>query len=407
MNKVNQYFITLSLVVLSFFIGLNTSQNGKLSQLPVSGFNSSSQDCCEDLNMKRFNEVWNTIRNSYLNFDTIEKQKAMDGLIKGFVSSLGDPHSEYYTKEESKIFLSSLDSELEGIGAELNSYDGLIKVVSPIKGSPAEKAGIKSGDIIVSVDGEDIRGGDIYEVISKIKGKKGTWVRIGILKSEEESYENKKEIRIRRDVIELPSIYTELVGDDQIYYLAINQFSNDTEKEFKEKINDILVQNPKGLIIDVRFNGGGYLNTAIGVLEELIDSGQKIVNIEHASASLEGQIKANGKSRLVDIPLVILVNQGSASASEILAGAVQDNNRGIIVGTQTYGKGTVQELIPFSDGSTLRITVSKWLTPLGTDIDLSGIKPDVFVEFTEEDIEQKKDVQLERAIEILLAETSN
>lgn len=383
---------------------MNVEQKGGLNSGQVLSSTGNSGECCEDLNMSHFNEVWSSIQESYLNYEEIDKKQAVDAALKGFVSALGDPHSEYYSKDETEVFLNSLDSELEGIGAELNSYDGLIKVVSPIKGSPAEAAGIKTGDIIVSVDDEDIRGQDIYEVITKIKGKKGTRVKVGILKNEEDEYENREILDIQRDIIEVPSIYTENMEDDQIYYMAINQFSNDTEQEFKERINEILLQNPKGMIIDLRFNGGGYLNTAIGILEELLDSGQKIVNIEHASANLDSQIVANGKSRLVDIPLVVLVNGSSASASEILAGAVQDNNRGTIVGTQSYGKGTVQELLPFTDGSTLRITVSKWLTPLGTDIDHSGITPDVMVDFSEEDIENEEDVQLNRAIEILLAE---
>lgn len=404
MNNFKFYFVTFALVVLAFYTGLNTERTSSVNGRAPFLNTAQSNQCCENLNMSHFSEVWNAIQNSYLNQETIDPKVAIDAAVKGFVSALGDPHSEYYTKDETKVFLNSLDSELEGIGAELNSYDGFIKVVSPIKGSPAEAAGIVSGDIIVSVDDLDIRGEDIYEVIAKIKGKKGTWVEVGILKSEDELFENRKKLKIKRDIIELPSIYSELMSEDQIYYIAINQFSNDTEKEFKLKVNEILLQNPKGLVVDLRFNGGGYLNTSIGILEELLEPGQKIVNIEHSNANLENQIVAKGKSRLSSIPLVVLVNQGSASASEILAGAVQDNKRGLVVGSKTYGKGTVQELLPFSNGSTLRITVSKWLTPLGTDIDLNGIRPDVEIDFTDQDIEDQRDVQLERAIELLLSE---
>jgi carboxyl-terminal processing protease len=241
------------------------------------------------------------------------------------------------------------------------------------------------------------------ETISKIRGEKGTKVSLGILKSIEEEYSSKTDLDILRDTIELPSIYTEVLEDEEskYFYLSVNQFSDDTEAEFLEAINDILVEQPNGLILDLRFNGGGYLTTAIDMLGDLLEKESKVVNIVQSSEKLENEIYATGKARITEIPLVVLVNQASASASEIVAGAVQDNNRGVVIGTQTYGKGTVQELIPFSDNSTLRLTVSKWLTPSGTDIDKEGIKPDILIDFTEEDLEGEVDVQLEKAKEYL------
>lgn len=390
------------LIALSFVLGVSASDKGvvvnKNNRQPV-----GIEECCEGLDMSHFAEVWAEIKDSYVGLNSIDQEKAIDAALKGFVSAMGDPHSEYYSEEESEIFLSSLQSELQGIGAELTNENGYLEVVTPLKGSPAEEAGLSTGDIIVSVDGNDIRGEEMMEVISKIRGEKGTKVTLGILKDSEAEYSSKTDLEIRRDTIEVPSIYTEVLEDDEneYFYLSVNQFSDDTEAEFLEAINEILVVQPDGIILDLRFNGGGYLTTAVDMLGDLLDNNLKVVNIVESSDKLENEIFATGQARITEIPLVVLVNQASASASEIVAGAIQDNNRGVVIGTQTYGKGTVQELIPFSDNSTLRLTVSKWLTPSGTDIDKEGIKPDILIDFTEEDLQGEVDVQLEKAKEYL------
>lgn len=393
----------VGLIALSFILGVNANDKGVVTQRNANGQSLNAEECCNGIDMSHFAEVWSAIESSYVGHDNIDEDAAIDAALKGFVSALGDPHSEYYSEEESAIFLSSLQSELQGIGAELTDENGYLEVVTPLKGSPAEAAGLLTGDIIVSVDGNDIRGEDLMETISKIRGEKGTKVSLGILKSIEEEYSSKTALDIRRDTIELPSIYTEVLEDKEskYFYLSVNQFSDDTEAEFLEAINDILVEQPNGLILDLRFNGGGYLTTAIDMLGDLLEKESKVVNIVQSSEKLENEIYTTGKARITEIPLVVLVNQASASASEIVAGAVQDNNRGVVIGTQTYGKGTVQELIPFSDNSTLRLTVSKWLTPSGTDIDKEGIKPDILIDFTEEDLEGEVDVQLEKAKEYL------
>lgn len=393
-KKIHFYLLSGILIVTAFFAGANSERQGG-SKNTKTGSAKASIECCENLELDHFSEVWANIQESYVGIDRVDKKKLEDGAIKGLVSALGDPHSDYYTAEESEEFLSSLDSELQGIGAELNEEDGKIVVVTPLEGSPAEKAGLKVGDQIVAVDGEEVVGEDMFGVIGKIRGEKGTKVVLTVYRDEVDEL---LELSIVRDKIEVSSVrIIELEDAEDIAYLRINQFSNDTEEEFVKAVNELLVKSPKGLIIDLRYNGGGYLQTAIGVLGELLEPNTKIVNIEEKGARLESEIFTEGQARITEIPLVVLVNEGSASASEILAGAVKDNDRGVVIGTQTYGKGTVQELLPYTDGSTLRITVSKWLTPNGTDIDHKGITPDVIIEFTEEDIEAENDVQLERA----------
>ncbi len=403
MKSLQRNLLVGGMVAIAFFAGASANDKGVLSPGTSGKDFVSLEDCCEGIDMSHFEEVWEVIQESFVGHDNIDKDRAIDGALKGFVQSLGDPHSEYYSEEESQIFLSSLDSELEGIGAELTDENGYLEVVTPLKGSPAEAAGLMAGDIIVSVDGNDIRGQELLEVISRIRGEKGTRVELGVVENIEDLYSSKRDISIVRDTIEVPSVYTELLEDEEneYFYISVNQFSDDTEAEFLEAVNQILVDQPDGLIMDLRFNGGGYLSTAVDMLGDLVEEGTKIVNIQESSAKLESEIYASGKARITDIPLVVLVNGASASASEIVAGAIQDTGRGIVIGTETYGKGTVQELIPFSDNSTLRLTVSKWLTPMGTDIDKEGIKPDILVDFTEEDLDGEVDVQLEKAKEYL------
>lgn len=395
--------VVTMLVIIAFVAGATANEKGVLVQKPANGHDYSAGECCEGLDMSHFAEVWSVIQEDFVGHDNIDKERAIDGALKGFVEGLGDPHSEYYSEEESEVFLSNLHSELEGIGAELTDENGWLEVVTPLKGSPAERAGLKTGDVIVSVDGNDIRDLDLLEVIGLIRGEKGSKVTLGIVESIEALYSTKKDVTITRDTIEVPSVYTEVIEDGELdyFYISVNQFSDDTEAEFLEAVNQILVDEPDGLILDLRFNGGGYLTTSVDMLGDLLENGQKVVNIQQSSAKLENEIYSAGQARITETPLVVLVNEASASASEIVAGAIQDNKRGVVVGTQTYGKGTVQELIPFSDNSTLRLTVSKWLTPLGTDIDKEGIKPDIVIDFTEEDIELAKDVQLEKAKEYL------
>ncbi len=351
----------------------------------------------QHVNLNLFWEVWEKLESSYLdNQKVTNDQELVYGSIKGLTDALGDPYTVFMTPEETKQFDDNLNNHLEGIGAELTVEEGLLVVLSPLKNSPAEAAGLLPGDIIYQIDGDPTSDLTLYDAIMKIRGTKGTSVILTIIRIDEDA---PFDVTIKRETIEVDSVVYELL-DGEIGYVAINQFSETTGEEFDQAVNQILLDDPKGLIIDLRFNGGGFLDISVDILSELIDNKKIAVQIATKHAKENEVVPVWDDARLSEIPLVMLVNFGSASASEIMAGAVQDHKRGLIIGEQTYGKGSVQELQYFNDGSSLRLTVAKWLTPEGRDIDKVGITPDRIIEF-DYAAEPQVDDQLEEAVNYL------
>ncbi len=388
--KITNTLLILGLVA-SYSIGYHASNNS----VQVTPYNENYTLNTQDkprVAFGRFQQVLGLINQNYIYLDEVSTQNLEDTIVKGLVAGLEDDHSSYLTPEESKIFMENLDQNLVGIGAELTIEDGIIYVVTPLVSSPAEKAGLLPEDVIISVDGEDITQLNLLEVIQKIRGEKGTSVTLGILRSETDPFE----ITIVRDVINLDSVTHEDLEDD-IFYIRINQFSNDTSHEFKTAATKALLDQPKGIILDLRFNGGGYLESAIEILGEFLDKDQVAVSTQKQSDQIQNQMNANGTGRLQGIPVVVLINKGSASASEILAGTLQDYDIATIIGENSYGKGSVQEVIPFKDGAHLKLTVAKWLTAKGRDIDKVGLKPDIEISISKEDLENEIDRQLEEA----------
>lgn len=385
--------IILALIVLIIFTG--GYQVGRNFSLVDKDHKPTTNDSSLDsnFNLNPLSNVWSVINSEYVNLSSIEKDVISYGLAKGLVDSLDDAYSAFLTPEETQVFTRELDQELEGIGAEITQEEGILKVVSPLKGSPAEKAGLKPGDIIIEIDGEDASLLNLFEAIEKIRGKRGSAVSLTIYR---EGANDTMEISIIRDVIEIESVTTELL-DNSIFYISINQFSDDTTKEFNAAVASALLNSPKGIILDVRYNGGGYLQTAVDILGEFLDKQSPAVIVETGADKFKETLKTNGKGRLAGIPLVVLINEGSASASEILAGALQDTNKAFLIGKNTFGKGSVQKIEQFRDGSSLRLTIAEWLTPNGTSINKTGVAPDLEVEITEKDVENKTDSQLEKA----------
>lgn len=350
-----------------------------------------------DVNLNLLFTVWEKLRDTYVDETKFDDQKQVYGLIQGLVTSLNDPYTIFMTPEESRQFQDSLNGQLEGIGAELTIEEGNLIVVSPLKGSPAERAGLKPGDIIYKINEEFASEMTLFEAIMKIRGPKETSVFLTILHKDETK---PVELTIVRDSINIASVSWEEKSDG-IAYLSINQFSDNTKEEFKKAVTEILLKKPQGIILDLRFNGGGYLEISVDILSELFKSKEKVVSIQQRKKRLEENYFTDGSGRLANIPLVVLVNNGSASASEIVAGAIQDYKIGTIVGEQTFGKGTVQEVETLEDGSSLRLTIAKWFTPNGRSIDTTGITPDKVVEMTEEDTNNNRDTQLESSIDYL------
>jgi carboxyl-terminal processing protease len=351
----------------------------------------------EDLDFSLFWEAWHKLQEKYVSPESIDEQELIYGAISGMVKSLQDPYTVFFDPEDTKVFLGDVSGRFEGVGMEIGIRKGQLQVISPIEGTPAQKAGLRAGDKIIMIDDTLTVDLTIEEAVNLIRGPKGTEVKLTIYRDE---WEIPKEVTITRAVIEVPSLSWELKEGD-IAYLKIYHFSEKADSDFKETAVEILNSPAKKIILDLRNNPGGYLEIAQDIASWFLERGQ-IVVIEDFGANLEEKVyKAKGNARLLSYPTVILINEGSASASEILASALRDN-RGIkIIGQPSFGKGSVQELETLSDDSSLKITIANWLTPnrkLITDV---GLEPDIKVEMTEEDYNEERDPQLDRAIEIV------
>lgn len=332
--------------------------------------------------------------------DEIDFDKMEEGIYDGMVRALGDPYTDYMTAKEFSQFLEDNEGEFYGIGVEViaDTTDGSIRVISPIIGTPAEKAGILPDDRIIKVNDTDVSAESIDEAIKLIKGEEGTSVKVTIYR---QSTGEIKDFDIVREKINVQTVESKIV-DDNIGYLRITSFKENTYDQFKEHYDNLMGQNIKGLVIDVRNNPGGNLDVVEKITDMLIPEGTLVYTIDKEGKREDYTSDAN----CINIPLCVLVNGNSASASEILSGAVQDTGTGKLVGTQTFGKGLVQGLYPLSDGSGLKITIQKYYTPKGVCIQGEGITPDYVVELPEElqyqlTIEEDKDTQLQKALEVI------
>lgn len=351
----------------------------------------------EQVNMSLFWEAWNKLSEKYVNPAKLDTQKMIYGAISGMVSSIGDPYTSFFEPAETKSFIEDVSGQFEGIGVEVGIKNNQLQVISPIEGSPAKKAGLKAGDKIIKVDDFLTANLSVEEAVKKIKGKKGTEVTLTISR---DGLEKTMEITIRRDVIIVPSLKWEL-KENNIAYIRIYQFSEKTGIDFSKTANEILRSSTEKIVLDLRGNPGGYLEVAQDIAGWFLEKGQ-IVAIEDFKNKKERiYLKAEGNSKLLKYPTVILMDQGSASASEILASALADNRKIKLVGETSFGKGSVQELQDLSGKSSLKITIANWLTPKENLITDKGIEPDFKVEVTDKDIELNIDRQLDKAIEIL------
>ncbi|SDL90073.1 S41 family peptidase [Bacillus sp. OK048] len=312
--------------------------------------------------------AYDTLKNEY--FEELDQKKLINGAIDGMVKALDDPYTDYMSLEEAAQFHSSIDSSFQGIGAEIQEKDGHIMIVSPIKGSPAEKAGLKPNDIIAMVDGKSLQGMTSTEAVAIIRGKKGTKVELTIHRSGTDA---PVVVPIIRDNIPIETVYGEMAGEG-IAKVQITSFSKNTPKELTEKLNELQKQGMKGLVLDLRHNPGGLLDEAISISSLFVPKGKLILKVEDRNGKTKEYPSLNDGNP--DFPLVVLIDKGSASASEILAGAVSESAGVKLVGETSFGKGTVQTAKDFPDKSNIKFTTAKWLTPNGNWIHKKGIKPD-------------------------------
>lgn len=314
--------------------------------------------------------AFDTLKGSY--FAKVDEEKLIDGAINGMVDSLDDPYSDYMDKKEAKSFDDSISSSFNGIGAEIQEQDGYIMVVSPIKDSPAEKAGLKPNDKIMSVDGKSIQGMSANEAVLLIRGEKGTTVKLSIQRP---GIEEIMDVSIVRDTIPIETVYGEML-EEGIAKVQITSFSSNTTKELIAKLNELKSQGMKGLVLDLRQNPGGLLEEAINISSLFLPNNEVILQIEDRNGKRKA-ITSTSTNDNPNVPLVVVIDKGSASASEILAAAVNESADVTLVGEKSFGKGTVQQARKFSDGSNLKLTTEKWLTPDGNWIHKKGITPDV------------------------------
>ena len=356
----------------------------------------SSESAEFDQLFQPFYQAWNIVHDQYLE-QPVDDEKLMQGAIKGMMDSLGDPYTAYMTPEEYEQQNKPLLGEYTGIGAYVDTSGDALIFISAMPGSPAEAAGIKPGDRVVKIDGEDMTGIDPALVLNKILGPAGTLVKITV---EREGQSGRFDFEITRAVIAIPTVEKEMLQNN-IGYIRLYSFSSNSADEFNSALTNLLNEGATSLIVDLRSNSGGFVDTAVEITSNFIPSGT--ILIEEWGDGSRDEYFANGKPLATDIPLVVLVDGGSASASEIMAGALQDSGRAKLIGTTTFGKGLIQNWIPLvNKNGAVRVTIARWLTPKGRQIQENGLTPDIEVDFTEDDIQARRDVQRQAAIDYLL-----
>ncbi len=332
----------------------------------------------------------------------IDPQKQSEGAAAGAVAALGDPYTVYLDEKANKELTDDLKGELSGVGIEVGEKNSKLTVIAPIDGAPASKAGIRTGDVIVGIDGADTRGMTIDEAVNKIRGQAGTQVKLTVIRGNDQP----KDITLTREVISVPSVSSELKSNN-VGYIKVRQFGEDTAQDLQKALTSLKAQGATSVVLDVRDNPGGYLQSAVEIASQFLPTGQKVVEersrhqASKTDTALPGGVFENGK-------VVVLTNGGSASASEILAGALHDNGRATLVGDKTFGKGSVQEVICLAglqlssncNGPSLKVTVAHWYTPNGINISKEGIKPDVAVSLSNDDYNAGRDPQLQKALEV-------
>jgi len=349
-----------------------------------------------EVDFTAFWTAWNILEEKYVAGVEINREELLYGAISGMVKAVGDPYTVFLPPEEKEFFDSEISGKFEGIGAEIGIRKGILTVISPLAGSPAAAAGLLAGDRILQVD--DVITSDLTldEAVKLIRGEKGTMVALTVLRGNEDAT---RTVEITRDTIKISIIETEQ-HDGGVFVIRLHSFSENSPVEFRNALQKMAESGSNRLVLDLRNNPGGFLDAAVDIASWFLESG-KIVAREQFGDNSEHAHRSRGYNALADIPVVVLVNQGSASASEILAGALRDQKNIMLVGETTFGKGSVQELVPVTKNSSLKVTIARWLTPNGTLLSGNGLSVDVEVKITADDIENIRDPQLDLALELV------
>lgn len=411
-KKFISIYLIITFVLISFCSGLFTGYGIKFRTINIADSKEGKvlnkeikpEYLSKDVDFSLFWDLWNLIREKYVK-QPVSETKLFYGAMSGLVAGLEDPHSVFLEPETSKKFTQEISGSFEGIGAEISIKKNRLTIVAPLPESPAEKAGLKAGDNIAAIGDLDTAGISLEEAVNLIRGKKGTEVVLSVIRN---GWEKPEKFSITRNTINIVSVrWNQMEANKDIAYLKISFLNEDTPSNFKKAVQEILTKNPKGIILDLRNNPGGLLDVAIKISSYWVDKGVIVLeqfgpNYRNSlTLDKKAEYKSLGYGNFKDIPTVVLVNQGSASGSEIIAGALQDYQKATIVGEKTFGKGSVQELEKLPDGSSVKLTIAEWFTPKGRVINNLGIEPDINIKLTDEDYNNDKDPQLEKAMEIL------
>lgn len=358
----------------------------------------------EKADLSEFWKVWALLDEKFISASSsapLSEEDKIRGAIAGLVASYGDPYTTYFPPAAAQNFQDTIAGNFSGVGMEVGMHKGLVTIIAPLPGTPAEKAGLISGDAIVSIDGKSTEGMSIDEAVRRIRGDKGTVVKFSIYREGDKKF---RDIEVTRDTIDIPTVKTETVDDT--FIIALYSFNAVSDTKMEEAMNEFVASKKQKLILDLRGNPGGYMQSAVDIASFYMASG-KIVVHERASAGGEDKVFRTRNRQVRDFNpnnFVVLVDGGSASASEILAGALHDHGIGTIMGVPTFGKGSVQELMNLDDGSSVKITIARWFTPNGVSISNGGLMPDIIVKRTPDDREASKDPQKDAALRFLKGE---
>ncbi len=406
MNNQQQRYLTyglagLVLLLVSFYIGSYYGERKMMNSIFPDGQKVTAEQ------FEPYWKVWSVISDKYVAATTTDTQERIWGSIRGLAASQNDPYTVFFPPEENKSFKNDIAGNFEGVGMEIAIKDGILTVVSPVKNSPAERAGVKAGDKIMKINGELTTDLTVEKAVKQIRGERGTTVKIVFIR---EGVSLPIEKSLVRDIIDIPTLETEIKED--IFIIRLFSFTAQSPELFRNALREFIQSGKHKIIIDLRGNPGGYLDAAWDISSWFLPSGEVIVTEDFGGKSTNKLYVSKGYNIFNSYfggpnkyKVIILVDGGSASASEIMAGALQENGVARLVGTKTFGKGSVQELVPITSKTSLKVTIARWLTPKGHNLSHDGLTPDVEVKVTPKDIEDKKDVQLDKAVEILRKET--
>jgi carboxyl-terminal processing protease len=379
------------------YAGLESSSAVQEAVSPQDAF-ISHKDQNKTVDFSLFWKSWDLLKDKYVDKGKLDANEMMYGAIKGMLASTGDPYTTFFDPKANKEFQEEITGSFQGIGAEIGMKDNVLTIVAPLDDSPAQKAGLLAGDKILKIDGTNTMDMDVEKAVSLIRGAKDTEVTLTIFRNGGD--DQTKDFTVKRDVITVKSVKTEF-KDNGIVYVKVSRFGDDTSDVFKQAIQDVAAKKSRGLVIDLRNNPGGYLDAAVSMASLMLPENKVVVMEENSNGDRKKMYSKSGDV-VSGIETVVLINEGSASASEILSGALRDNRTNVtLVGKKSYGKGSVQELLPVTQDTSVKITVARWLTPNGKQINHEGITPDTEVAISADDRDQNKDPQLDKALEIL------